>query len=154
MRLTIYIPLLDPPNRYLAPMAVVVASATAMLRTYSRLSATRYFYPKWVETRRILTAAYALLYGFIQGEVHLLDFLPIADIATELLERSRKNQPAVDRLIGTWKRLLEIAGQSPSRPCILCTQIGLPLTPSGWTKSQGSRVYWREYPSSQRGELV
>lgn len=108
MRLTLYIPLLHSPAR----ISILVASSTAILRTYSRLAGTRYFYPKWVETRRILTAAHSLLYSFLQGELHILDFLPITELATDLLERSKKNQPPVQRFLDSWHQMLDIAGKS------------------------------------------
>lgn len=96
-------------SRYALPSLVILAvSSAAILRTYNQLSATNFFWPKWTETRRILTAAYVQLYCCIEGEVALHDFQASSSIVTELLERSKANHPAVIPLIGTWKTLSDL----------------------------------------------
>jgi hypothetical protein len=104
------IPWLREPSESLVSVSIVAASSTSLLRMYSRLLSTELFAPKWVEKRRIITAAYALLYSFIEGELALLDFLPDVDTATKLIERCAKGDQGVDTLSANWKKLLDLAG--------------------------------------------
>ena len=107
------IPTLVDTAQAFCSMVILATSSATILRTYNQLSATKFFWPKWSETRRILTAAYVQLYCTVEGEVSIQDFQASSMIVTELLERSRANHPAVVPLIKTWQTLVDLVRKCP-----------------------------------------
>lgn len=110
--MTLRIPWLVETSHAFTSMVILSTSSATILRTYNQLSATKFFWPKWTETRRILTAAYVQLYCTIEGEVSLQDFQATTTIVMELLERSKTNHPAAIHLIRTWQKLSNLVRKS------------------------------------------
>lgn len=102
------IPWLCEKNHAFTSLVILSSSSAMILRTYNQLSGTSFFWPKWTETRRILTAAYVQLFCTIEGEVPLQDFQSSSALVVELLERSKVDRPPVTPLIKSWQILSDL----------------------------------------------
>lgn len=95
----------------LASLSILASSSSAILRTYSRMAGTNYFWPKWGESRRILGAAHVQLHCHLAGEISHLDFEPMASMARNLLHRSERGHRAISSSIRNWDQLISILGK-------------------------------------------
>lgn len=106
----IHFPLHSLPNHSLPSTAVLARSSLVILDTYTQLSPSAVYIPKWAETRRITTAAHILVICYIQGEIDKVELKKYAQKAMDLLVRSSKHFAPAKGVLEGWKGLMRVVG--------------------------------------------
>lgn len=114
LRMVIHFPLSIHPDNPFPNLTVVARAACLILDTYTQISHSILFIPKWSETRRIITATQLLIVCWVRGEMDKTEMKRYAERGVCLLYRASGGFEPAEKVLRDMIKLLEAAGLEKS----------------------------------------